>query len=120
MITVCFLYWRRLSPLPIALTDKPAPPPTGSATERSLFSLLKILFLQDTLKPNVHLNGDEIFSFDEFDEDMIQERSEINGERKCSNLIILSFANHESGSRSVLSVFFVIKLSAFFLTGRPF
>ena len=54
------------------------------------------------------------FSFDEFDEDMVQERSKINGERKCWNLIILSFANLESGSRSMSSVFFVIKLSEFF------
>ena len=70
---------------------------------------------------SLDLNGDGIFSFDEFDEDMIQERSKINGERKCSNLIILSFANHESGSRSVSSVFLVLKLSAFFfLTRRPF
>ena len=70
---------------------------------------------------SLDLNGDGIFSFDEFDADMVQERSKINGERKCSNLIILSFANLKSGSRSVSSVFFVIKLSAFFfLTGRPF
>lgn len=63
---------------------------------------------------SLDLNSDGIFSFDEFDEDILQERSKINGERKCSNLIILSFANHESGSRSVSSVFFVIKLSEFF------
>ena len=71
---------------------------------------------------SLDLNGDGIFSFDEFDENMVQERSKINGERKCSNLIILSFANLESGSRSVSSVFFVIKLSPsfLFLTGRPF
>ena len=37
---------------------------------------------------------------------MVQERSKISGERKCWNLIILSFANLESGSRSVSSVFF--------------
>ena len=60
---------------------------------------------------SLDLNGDGICSFDEFDEDMVQERRKINGERKCWNLIIQSF---ESGSRSVLSVFFVIKLSEIF------
>ena len=30
---------------------------------------------------SLDLNGDGIFSFDEFDEDMVQERRKINGER---------------------------------------